>query len=495
MFQTLCALLVRICTVRLAWASMKELNKNNKIAPVEQQQEEVLDVELLQLWCWIAFHSVWVLSGLEFLLAKLVPFYYFFKLISFVATFTPGTKVPSFLFEVVVIPTMERLHTLLTTDVPSLLHCLMDELQLLPFKLIDWFLLPGAFCLDLSLDTPSSSSSSSVDPVTHSPYTFHSFTPENNDNKIEKQMITPNHDGESQEQISIPPKLSTIPSLLVEDEFSTPPVTTSTSIRTPLAPMKVTKRASSTSTNCPYSTNNLDNYYVPTEEEDNYCPHPEQQSLYDSPTAACHLYPHMESSSSPIVVTRPLPECHDPTTSLRRRRSTSSSSNNYQLDSSSPIDTQEHTDDDNQTIQSMDNTPMVGSPYYPIRTTTTPVINEPADTTTTNPKTCRIRGRSSSTSSWTTRHVRAILTGSSDTSIREFYLDLRVPLSPPSDNNGTNKESTNHPHLDAIRVEPLHPSSSQQPTSSSTSLVSSTTTTTTNRRSARIVRKKLTYYR
>jgi len=493
MSQTLCALLVRICTLRVAWASMKELNKkktHHHLGQEEEEEEELLDFELLQLWCLIAFHSVWVLSGFEFLLAKFVPFYYFFKILSCVATFTPGTKIPPFLFEVVVIPTIERLHTLVTTDLPSLLLCLMDELQILPLKLVDWFLLPGAFCLDLSLDTPII-----IDPV-HPP-SHSSTTPEKEEeekvspiqatkdtNKVEEleRIITPNHGGESQQQ-----KISTIPPLLVEDEFSTPPVTSSTTIRTPLAPMKVAK----TSTNCP---TNLDDFT--TEDNDDNCPHQEQESSsYYSPAAACLLYPHMESSSSPTVVTRPPPWFHD-TTASPRRLTNSSSNNHHQVESSIPTDAQENTDDDNKSLQSMESTMVCIQ--YPIRTTT-PVAKEQADT-----KTTMICGRPSLTG-----HVRAILTGSSDTSIREFYLDLRVPLSPPSDtynkstttkdccssatsdDNAKNKKPTNY-HPDAIVVETVHHPSPQH--ASISSLVSSTTNTNT-RRSARVVRKRLTYYR
>lgn len=109
-------------------------------------------------WTLLAFHSIYVSSGIEYPLSFLVPFYYYFKLLVLGATFAlptltslnpfqkfTGERSVSNPFVVgwfnyMIVPGVQRMHELMDHD-PK--RWAIDQLTILPFLLLDFFILPG----------------------------------------------------------------------------------------------------------------------------------------------------------------------------------------------------------------------------------------------------------------------------------------------------------------------------------------------------------------
>jgi hypothetical protein len=113
-------------------------------------------------WTLLAFHSIYVSSGIEYPLSFLVPFYYYFKLLVLGATFalpaltslnpfqkfTGETSSNPFVvgwFHYMIVPGVQRMHELTDHD-PK--RWAIDQLTILPFLLLDFFILPGVLLSD-----------------------------------------------------------------------------------------------------------------------------------------------------------------------------------------------------------------------------------------------------------------------------------------------------------------------------------------------------------
>lgn len=473
MFRFLCSLIIRFNTLRLIWKSLKVLNHQSSNTRLED-----VDFELLQLWCLLAFNSVLVYSGMEAVLAFLIPLYYYFKMILCMATFLPGTKVPNFLFEVCVVPAIERLHTLLTTDLPSLLHFLKDELQILPLKLIDWLFLPGVFCLDVSSKDDNSitcngdSSNDEVDKII---------------GMIDRSELT--------NQENIPQNIPLPPH---SEDFSTPPPSaTSPSARPPLAPVKRKRQKNDGAiASCPGSLS------------------PVRCSLLDHISASSSMSP-ISTLSRPLFPISPLTEVNDRANDgklhidkLYTESSATSLSIEEAIDTF-PADTMVTKHED--IILSLENTVETCSDYFggdvDNRETTmnscelSGEVEQTIEEQLSEPRLPTRRSRSSLTG-----HLRAILTGNSETSVREFYLDLHSPHSVHGTMESTFSEEMELLHCsnDAEKDILLHCADSaesiiMQSTTASVEAVAavgipSNVPHVTTRKSLRL-RKRLIYYR
>jgi hypothetical protein len=118
-------------------------------------------------WTLLAFHSIYVSSGIEYPLSFLIPFYYYFKLLVLGATFVLPTLTalnpfqkftgessgsnPFIVgwFNFLVVPTVQRMHELMDHD-PK--RWAVQQLSILPFFLLDYFILPGVLLSDEERD-------------------------------------------------------------------------------------------------------------------------------------------------------------------------------------------------------------------------------------------------------------------------------------------------------------------------------------------------------
>jgi hypothetical protein len=321
------------------------------------------------------------------------------------ATFLPGTKVPNFLFEVCVVPAIEWLHTLLTTDLPSLLHFLKDELQILPLKLIDWLFLPGVFCLDFSSEDDNSITCNG----------------DSSNDEVDKTIdIVDTSEATNQENIR-----QTIPLPPHSDDFSTPPPnTTSPNTRAPLAPVKrkrhnnvgaiesftgslspvrcsLLDHISASSSISPLSTLSRPLFHISPSKEDN-------DRANDGTIHIDTLY--VESNATSRSVEEAIDASHTDTVVVQDKdiilsmESTAENCNDRYL---------ENLGGNSDTMETVMNSCELSDDVEQI---IEEHLSEPSRPTR--------RNRSSLTG-----QLRAILTGSSETSVREFYLDLHSPLS------------------------------------------------------------------
>lgn len=141
MTKAACKLILRIGSLSLSWRTFKTLKRFGK-----ENNSNDIDWEILQLWSLYAFQIMF--SRVEWI-ASFVPFYYYFKMILLLVTFVPGTKFPNYWFELILIPFMHYAHRILNSDWKGFIK---KEAILLPFQLIDLFLLPGFFTSDQQIE-------------------------------------------------------------------------------------------------------------------------------------------------------------------------------------------------------------------------------------------------------------------------------------------------------------------------------------------------------
>lgn len=137
MTKAACRLILRIGSVSLSWRTFKSLKRLG----IDCNGDDI-EWEILQLWSLYAFQILF--SRVEWV-ALFIPFYYYFKMILLIVTFLPGTRFPNYWFEIILVPLMHHAHTVLNSDWRGFLK---KEVILLPFQLIDLFLLPGFFTTD-----------------------------------------------------------------------------------------------------------------------------------------------------------------------------------------------------------------------------------------------------------------------------------------------------------------------------------------------------------
>lgn len=475
----ICSIIIRFSTLRLVWKSLKVLNHQSQDTPVDE-----VDFELLQLWCLLAFHTVLVYSGVEAVLGFIIPFYYYFKMVLCIATFLPGTKVPNFLFHVAVVPAIESLHTLVTSDLPSLLHFLKDELHILPLKLVDWLFLPGAFCLDLPMNDSNVDVSSSD---------------EDDETEIAVELSEINNEENTPQNTPLPPQM---------DDFSTPPPTFSPTNRTPLAPVKRKRH------NNEFNDADLPGLLSPVK-----C------SLIDHIAASYSMSP-LSSVSRPLFPISPSQEAATESDdgAFHINRGEIAQSSNRKSDIILPkLVTEDEAvhaitndtamgDDDDMSFSSDGSTvTCIGSKFenlvgnldttgFKNHDQTSDEVGDVVDENSSSPLHPVRMGRPSLTG-----HVRAILTGSSDISVREFYLDLRSPRQIHNRRESTVTEETERAYItnNSNAEEELHfkNDSAKSIVQTSTTTIEETTVAApsnaphvSTRKSLRL-RKKLIYYR
>lgn len=133
MTKAACKLILRIGSVSLSWRTFKSLKRLGKDCNGND-----IEWEILQLWSLYTFQILF--SRMEWI-ALFIPFYYYFKMILLIATFLPGTRFPNYWFEIILVPLMHHAHSVLNYDWKGF----KKEVILLPYQLIDLFLLPGFF--------------------------------------------------------------------------------------------------------------------------------------------------------------------------------------------------------------------------------------------------------------------------------------------------------------------------------------------------------------
>ena len=159
MTKAACSLILHYSTARLSWTTIKSLHrkrsKRDDVTPIEY--------EILMGWTLLAFHSIFVSSGVEYPLSFVVPFYYYFKLLALMATFVlpvltslnpfqkltgeSGGSNPFIVscFNYVIVPGVSKVHELMDHD-PK--RWAMEQLSILPFLFLDFFILPGILMSD-----------------------------------------------------------------------------------------------------------------------------------------------------------------------------------------------------------------------------------------------------------------------------------------------------------------------------------------------------------
>lgn len=159
MTASACSLILHYSTARLSWTTIKSLHrkrsKHDDVTPIEY--------EILMGWTLLAFHSIFVSSGAEYPISFIVPFYYYFKLLALMATFVlpvlsslnplqkltgeGGGSNPFIVswFNYVIVPGVSKVHELMDHD-PK--RWAMEQLSILPFLFLDFFILPGILMSD-----------------------------------------------------------------------------------------------------------------------------------------------------------------------------------------------------------------------------------------------------------------------------------------------------------------------------------------------------------
>ena len=168
MTQAFCALILHYSVARLSWKTIKSLRRSRTS---NSNSVSAVEYEVLQGWTILAFHSLYVAIGVEYFVRFFIPFYFYFKMVFLAAAFvvpslstrshtstkhTAGMKggggdsaglspVISYCFDYVIVPGVHKMHELVDHD-PK--RWAMHQLAMLPFRLIDWFVLPGVLATD-----------------------------------------------------------------------------------------------------------------------------------------------------------------------------------------------------------------------------------------------------------------------------------------------------------------------------------------------------------
>ncbi|KAL9188473.1 hypothetical protein ACHAXT_006851 [Thalassiosira profunda] len=176
MTQAFCALLLHYSVARLSWKTIKSLRRSRSRLQGDGTSNSnsisAVEYEVLQGWTILAFHSLYVAIGVEYFVRFFIPFYFYFKMVFLAAAFvvpslstrshistkhTTGMKsgggdgsaglspVISYCFDFVIVPGVHKMHELVDHD-PK--RWILHQLAMLPFRLIDWFVLPGVLATE-----------------------------------------------------------------------------------------------------------------------------------------------------------------------------------------------------------------------------------------------------------------------------------------------------------------------------------------------------------
>jgi hypothetical protein len=144
MTRAACNLILQLATARHCWRTIQALKQSHYSSQHDPQTQAFFlsrDTSLLHLWALLAFHTVYVQTGLETLLS-LFPFYYYIKLILILITVQPETGFSKYWFDILLVPLMDHIHSILDMDWKSFIR---QEVVLFPYTLLHMVLFPGIF--------------------------------------------------------------------------------------------------------------------------------------------------------------------------------------------------------------------------------------------------------------------------------------------------------------------------------------------------------------
>eukprot|EP00578_Thalassiosira_sp_NH16_P024397 CAMPEP_0181085044 /NCGR_PEP_ID=MMETSP1071-20121207/5020_1 /TAXON_ID=35127 /ORGANISM="Thalassiosira sp., Strain NH16" /LENGTH=479 /DNA_ID=CAMNT_0023166821 /DNA_START=54 /DNA_END=1493 /DNA_ORIENTATION=+ len=176
MTQPFCHLVMHYSVARLSWKTVKSLRNGKRQYRLSHEKsgrddvsslttsknDDVSSVEydILQGWTIIAFHSLYVSTGMEYFARFFVPFYFHLKLIVLIATFVipswrrggaDGTgefglsPVISYWFDYLIVPCVHRMHDFMDHDPKGWAK---QQLAMMPLLIIEYFILPGVLATE-----------------------------------------------------------------------------------------------------------------------------------------------------------------------------------------------------------------------------------------------------------------------------------------------------------------------------------------------------------
>ena len=165
MTQAACHLILFYSTARLAWKTIKSLRRSRTLLHNNKQayddDDDVLqevEFEILQGWTILAFHSLFVATGVEYAVRFIIPFYYHLKMLMLIAFTLPswalrrkcdGNEDDSsyglspfipFCFNNIIVPGVHRVHELMDNDPRG---WALYVISLTPLLILDYIFLPG----------------------------------------------------------------------------------------------------------------------------------------------------------------------------------------------------------------------------------------------------------------------------------------------------------------------------------------------------------------
>ena len=162
MTKAFCHLILHYSVARLSWKTIKSLRRTRHLHTNKKHNYAAPEYEILQGWVILAFHTLYVSLGVEYMVRFIVPFYFHFKIIGLLLTFvlpswggrngssSTGSEyglspVISYLFDYVIVPGIHKIHDLMDNDPKGYAK---KQLAMLPLLVIDLFIAPGIFTTD-----------------------------------------------------------------------------------------------------------------------------------------------------------------------------------------------------------------------------------------------------------------------------------------------------------------------------------------------------------
>jgi len=88
MTKAFCHLILHYSIARLSWKTIKSLRRTrHNIHRNKKYNNTTPEYEILQGWVILAFHTLYVSLGVEYMVRFIVPFYFHFKMIGLLLTF------------------------------------------------------------------------------------------------------------------------------------------------------------------------------------------------------------------------------------------------------------------------------------------------------------------------------------------------------------------------------------------------------------------------
>ncbi len=172
MTKAFCHIILHYSIASLSWKTVKSLRRSRKLNRKQCEDDDSVlssqkndgrdnvtsvDYEILKGWTIIAFHSLYVSTGIEIFVRVVVPLYFHLKMIVLIATFvipswtvtSHGTSglspVVSYWFDYLIVPAVHMVHAFMGHDPKKWAK---QQLAMLPLRFIYWFILPGVLATD-----------------------------------------------------------------------------------------------------------------------------------------------------------------------------------------------------------------------------------------------------------------------------------------------------------------------------------------------------------